>query len=306
MQLDQREHNRQTLEDDGFLISHFSTLEFGNLIGYFLPENELLPNLYIVVAEREALSCESEEQLVGEDFIQYQALITLDGEILVDFGKMNFIECYGSETNKNFYFTFELNEGEQRRSFHIKKEDGEYQRVQFQLSSNFPVNFSFHKTEFLEYWLCEGINQFNIHELQIYAPEQGVFVSNVFQQIDFLEGVDAGYFAYVQKFLYDIDPEEPETYISYTSWVGYLNKDFIFATDIFDTDSEEFIPTSSWHTLLDFDEAVERCKNKMYLKYRRKQKRINDALEYIVAHPNPLKKPSQKQAKILTFSDYNG
>ena len=270
----------------------------GNLLGYFLEENEVAPNLYLVVAEKESALDEENP----EEDCPYQALVTKDNKIIVDFLKMDLLEYFQSRDEKHLYFNF--TEENKKQAFHVVNEGGDYRLGGADIQPSVPDNFCFEETKYPQYWICRCRNSLGIEDLQIYSIEEEKFVSNVFHRIEFVKE-ETGYFAFVEKSLYDIDPEDPDEIVNYTSLFGYIREDFLFAADIYESTSEKLIHTAHFQSITDFERLEERIKNQMYWKYKRKLRLAMDADIYMLTHPNPIiKKPKTKEpCKVIAFSD---
>lgn len=262
--------------------------QFGNLLGYFLEDNMVAPNLYLVVAEKK----ENRKEEECEEDCPYQALITKDNKIIVNFLEMNLFEYFESRDGKDLYFNFTVEN--KKKGFHIVNENGSYRLGGRNFHPTVPDNFYLEETKYPEYWICHCQNPYGIEDLQIYSVEEERLVSNIFHRIEFVKE-ETGYFAYVEKGLYDIDPEDPDEIVFYTSIFGYIREDFLFASDIYENTSEQLISTAHFQTLADFDRLEEKIKDKMYWMYKRKLGLAMDADIYMLNHPNPdIKKPKTK------------
>ncbi len=300
------EENRKKLEEskkvsggEGILGFVCHNEKFGELYVYFVSSNEVAPNLFVVEGERVDSVSETED-----DYCPYQALMTLDGRILVDFDEMDLIDFFSTKDKSQYCFTFENTNTHEKQSYLIHNLGDDYCTVVPQ-EDTFPANYWFEdmKLDHGSFWMCTRVNQFGLEEFQIYSPEQLCFVSNIYNAIDINGAEETCFFAYFEKMLYDVDPDNPESYVIYTSLIGYLDYNFMPGADIYDMTSREYIPTSTWRNLSQFDKLEERLKDRYHIKYLEKMAKGTNALAYMIQHPNVKERDSKgkEKSKLYTF-----
>lgn len=293
------EESKKVGDGEGILGLVCSHEKFGNLYAYFVSSNEVAPNLFVVEGERVASVSETEEE-----YCPYQALMTLDGRILVDFDEMDLVEFFSTKDKSQYCFTFENTNTHEKQSYLIHDLGNDYCRA-VPSSDTFPANYWFDdiKLDYGEFWMCTRVNQFGLEEFQIYSPKKLSFVSNVYNTIDFKEAEETPFAAYFERMVYDVDPDNPESYVIYTSLIGYLNEDFMPGAEIYDMTTQELIPTCSWRSLSQFDQLEERLKDRYHIKYLEKMSKGTNALVYMINHPNPKieDKKGKEKTKLYTF-----
>jgi len=300
------EQSKMTPQGKGILPFNFYDKNLGHLNAYVISSNEVAPNLFVVLAKPEAenLSDEKNYNMIKMSF-PYQALITLDGALLCDFNEMCLEEYFHTKDKKQYCFTFKMTDSKDKQSYLTKNEEGEYSRII--PAQNEDQNYWFEPLMFLkedEYWMCTHVNFFEMEEFQVYSPQKQRFVSNTFNEINF-DMSDTPYFAQFHKIIYEKDPDDSKNLITFTDIIGYLDRNFLPASQIYDTTSEEFYSTESWETLSCFNQLIEQLKEKYYLQYLDKTIKTMDALSYMMNHPNPNKRKKttlkKQKAKILKF-----
>lgn len=293
------EKSKKVSDGEGILGFVCHNEKFGDLYVYFVSSNEVAPNLFVVEGERVASVSETEE----ED-CPYQALMTLDGRILVDFDEMDLVDFFSTKDHSQYCFTFENTNTHEKQSYLIHNLGDDYCSV-VPSEDSFKANYWFDDIEldYGEFWMCTRVNQFGLEEFQVYSPADLSFVSNIYNSIDFDGAEETPFLAYFEKMLYDIDPDNPESYVIYTSLIGYLNENFMPGAEIYDMTSGEYIPTFSWHDLSRFDLLEERLKDKYHIKYLEKMAKGTNALAYMINHPNPKSEgpKGKEKAKLYAF-----
>lgn len=291
------EESKKVSDGEGILGLVCQNEKFGNLYAYFVSSNEVAPNLFVV--EGEKAGSENED-----DFCPYQALMTLDGKILVDFDEMDLISFFSTKDQTQYCFTFENTNTHEKQSYLIHNLGDDYCRV-VPSSNTLPANYWFEdiKLDYGEFWMCTRVNEFGLEEFQIYSPKSLCFVSNIYSAIDFKGADETPFLAYFEKMLYDIDPDNPESYVIYTSLIGYLNENFMPGAEIYDMTTQELIPTASWRDLSQFNKLEERLKDRYHIKYLEKMGKGTNALAYMIHHPNPKTEniKGKEKAKLYVF-----
>lgn len=288
-----------TVSEDGATTIAFtySHLELGGLICYFVSTNEVAPNLFIVEAEPFSLSSKKEN-----DYCPYQAIMTLDGEILVDFKERDLVEYFFTKNKEHYCFTFMEKEISDKQSYLIKREGNDYFPIVPKIHGEFTSNYWFTKMNIEgEYFMCTRVNQFGMDEFQVYSPNELQFVSNVYNELDF-DIEDTPYLAYFYRMIYEEDPSDKGGYLIYTSVIGYLGYNFMPGSDIYDMTSKKFYKTSSWRGLSSLEDLEEKLKEEYSIKYLVKMDEAEQALRYMIQNPNKVEMKKQEgKGKILTF-----
>lgn len=304
MEEDWLKKNKGLLEKGETITFYLEHPDLGKIQVYLNEVNKVAPNLYLAEARNFSEMSQKKSGKV-KNICPYQALMTLDAEIVVNFNKMILKEYWCTEDEKEYYFNFEKKQDHKMIGLHVSKKENDKYELNTEML-NYSDYFWFEPIiGYGNYWILRSVDKFDIENLFLYDPKNKKVISNLYHEIDFEMGKKAGYTAFVRRFLYVDNPEDVDDYISLTSVFGFVDEKFLPATPFYETTAngdEAFLNTENIHSLEEMEKLMNNIKEMYFSKYMEKLKRANSALEYIMNNPN-LKK--QESSKVLSFVKRN-